>query len=300
MKKIIVSALLLVCTQTLFAAMFALPQKGNDIVGGIQTAIVQRGDNFPAIAQRYGVTYTGLVEANPGVNPQRPKAGSEVIIPSAYILPDVKRQGIVINHAELRLYYYPPHENVVYTFPVGIGVEGWLVPQGKMKIIQKEKNPTWYITPAVREELAHKGFNLPPSIGPGPDNPLGDYAMRLTDRTYLIHGVQDPTTVGRRSSSGCIRMYPDDIKQLFSMVPVGTPVTIISQPYKLGWNNGKLFLEAHLPLQEQQIADSNDFSPLVNSIEKMVGNVPAEIHWDHAFSLAKQAMGLPEQIGSRG
>jgi L,D-transpeptidase ErfK/SrfK len=299
MKKIIVSFFLLVCSNTLFAAVWELPTKGNDIVGHAQTATVQRGDNFPAIAQRYGVTYTGLVEANPGVDPQRPKTGTELTIPSTYILPNAPRQGIVINHAELRLYYYPPHQNVVYTYPVGIGVEGWLVPQGKMKIIQKEKNPTWYITPAVREELAKKGFNLPPSIGPGPDNPLGDYAMRLTDRTYLIHGVQDPTTVGRRSSSGCIRMYPDDIKALFSMVPLGTPVTIVNEPYKLGWQDGKLFLEAHLPLQEQQIADANDLTSLVNAINKTVGNVQAEIHWNHAFALARQAMGLPEQIGSR-
>ena len=300
MKKLILIISMLFWSQALLADVFPLPAKGNDIIGELQMVKVQSGDDFPKIAQRYNVTYTGLVEANPGVNPTRPRSGSEIIIPSTYILPNVPRQGIVINQAELRLYYFPKNQNIVYTYPVGIGVEGWLVPQGNMKIVQKEKNPTWYVTPAVRAELARKGFDIPPSIGPGPDNPLGDYAMRLTDRTYLIHGVQDPTTVGRRSSSGCIRMYPENIKELFSMVPVGTPVHIINEPYKLGWQNNKLYLEAHLPLQEQQIADAGDYTKLIDSINKIIGNKPAEIHWNHALSLAKNGIGIPQQIGSLG
>lgn len=286
--------------KTLGAQEFPLPKAGSDIVGEIQNIVVHPGDNFAAIAQHFNVTYTGLVEANPGVNPQAPRPGTVLIVPSAYILPDVSRKGIVINLAELRLYYYPKHEKVVYTYPIGIGIRDWTVPLGAMKIIEKKKDPTWYVPDSVYKELHAKGFDVPHQIPPGPDNPLGGYMLRLSQRTFLIHGVVDPTTVGRRSSSGCIRMYPEDIVQVFNMVPVGTPVRIINEPYKIGWNSGELYLEAHIPLQEQQVAQGNDLSPLVNVVSAATENKSIDINWDRAFTLSKQAMGLPEQIGARG
>ena len=298
--RIILLLLISFTTPLAFASMFPLPKPGSDVVGEVQTAIVQSGDNFPKIAEKYNVTYTGLTEANPNVNPDKPARGTVLIIPSAYVLPHVPRKGIVINLAELRLYYFPKNQNVVYTFPVGIGVEGWNIDPGAFKIVQKQKDPTWYVPPAVHEELLQKGFDLPSSIPPGPDNPLGGYMMRLSKWTYLIHGVVDPSTVGRRSSSGCFRMYPENIQALFAMVPVGTPVRIIDNPYKVGWDNGQLVLEAHVPLQEQQVAVTDDNNPLISAINKVVGKNPATIEWNQAFALAKQAMGLPEQIGQRG
>lgn len=299
-------AVKILCVALLFsvkmaaAETFQLPKKGNDIVGQVQTAVVQRGDNFASIASRYNVTYTGLMESNPNVNPSNPGIGTVLIVPSAYVLPDEPRKGIIINLAELRLYYYPAHENVVMTYPVGIGVENWVMPTGAMKIVEKKKDPTWYVPKSVHAELAAKGFNLPNMIPPGPDNPLGGYMLRLSDRTFLIHGVVDPTTVGRRSSSGCIRMYPANIVELFNTVPVGTPVRVINEPYKVGWEDGQLYLEAHLPLQEQQVTDGSDNTPLVQAINEVIKSQAATIDWDKAFSLGQQSMGLPEAIGKRG
>lgn len=289
--------ILLTTTPLTFATMFSLPKAGNDIVGNIQTIEVQPGDNFASIAQQYNVTYTGLLEANPNVNPQKPRPGTELIIPSAYVLPHVPRKGIVINLAELRLYYFPKNERVVYTYPVGIGIEGWNIKPGTFKIVQKQKDPTWYIPPAVHEELKEKGFDLPWSIPAGPDNPLGGYMLRLSAWTYLIHGCVDPTTIGRRSSSGCFRLYPENISTLFAMVPVGTPVRIIDEPYKAGWEKGKLYLEAHVPLQEQQVAAADETTILTDAINNVIGKRNANIQWDLVSSLAKEGTGLPEEIG---
>lgn len=290
----------LIWTKTLLATMFPLPNGNNDIVGQIQTIVARSGDNFASIAQHFNVTYAGLVEANPGVNPNTPRPGTVLIIPSAYILPNTPRRGVVINLAELRLYYYPKHEKVVYTYPIGIGVEGWNIQPGTFKVVQKQKDPTWYVPPAVHEELKEKGFDLPWSVPPGPDNPLGGYMLRLSARTYLIHGCVDPTTIGRRSSSGCFRMYPENIAEVFNRVPVGTSVRIINEPYKLGWANGKLYLEAHLPLQEQQVTQGNDLSPIVAAVNNVIKNKSVDVNWDRAFALSQQAMGLPEEIGERG
>lgn len=295
--RTLISLFLLLVSSSILASEFPLPPKGTDIVGHVQSAIVQQGDNFALIAQKYNVTYTGLVEANPNVDPAKPAPGTVLVIPSAYVLPNVPHKGIIINLAELRLYYFPKHENVVYTYPIGIGIEGWNIEPGPSKIVQKQKDPTWYPPPAVREELTQKGFDIPASIPAGPDNPLGGYMLRLSHWTYLIHGCVDPSTIGRRSSSGCFRMYPNDIEAVFNMVPVGTPVNIINEPYKIGWHGKKLYMEAHLPLQESQMASNGDMSEVVTAINAKVGKKPANIHWDHAFTLAKQTTGVPEKIG---
>lgn len=292
-----ISLILALTTTSIFASEFPLPPKGHDIVGQIQTAAVQPGDTFASIAQKYNVTYAGMVEANPGIDAAKPTPGTVLVIPSQYVLPDVARKGIVINLAELRLYYYPKNENVVYTYPIGIGVEGWNVQPGPAKIVQKQKDPTWYPTPDVRAELKAKGFDIPAYIKAGPDNPLGGYMLRLSHWTYLIHGCVDPTTIGRRSSSGCFRMYPEDIQTVFNMVPVGTPVNIINEPYKIGWQDNQLYMEAHLPLQESQAVSNGDMSDVVSAINTKVGKKPANIQWDHAFTLAKQTTGVPEVIG---
>lgn len=294
----ILCLILLLWQSNIFAAEFPLPEKGNALVGQVQAVVTQNGDTFPSIAQRYDVTYTGLREANPNVDTDHLLPGTVLIIPSAYLLPNVPRQGIVINLAELRLYYFPKHKKVVYTYPVGIGIMGWNITPGEFKIIDKQKDPTWYIPPAVHEELRKKGFNLPNKIPPGPDNPLGGYMLRLSNWSYLIHGVVDPTTVGRRSSSGCFRLYPENIVALFEMVPIGTPVRIIDEPYKAGWQHKQLYLEAHVPLQEAQIT-RNDAATLTAIVQNAIGKHTAEINWPQVAQLADQAMGLPQEIGER-
>jgi L,D-transpeptidase ErfK/SrfK len=280
------------------AAVFPLPPPGDDIVGKIQTGVVQKGDNFSMIAQHYGVSYYGLVESNPSIDPDNPLPGTVLVIPSQYILPAVPRQGIVVNVAELRLYYFPPGQSVVYTYPVGIGREDWETPLGRLKIVQKIPNPTWYVPESIRKSRAMEGVDLPKVVPPGPDNPLGDFALRLSKWTYLIHGTNDPTGVGRRSSSGCIRLYPHDIVELFDRASIDLGVQIINVPYKAGWQDHQLYLEAHLPLEEQLAAMNGNVESVVKaSVNKVVKHQSATINWDKAYKLAQQHMGIPETIG---
>lgn len=222
------------------ALTFVLPAHGDDVVGHVQWTQALPGDTFNKIGRRYDMGYFELVEANPMINPDHPQPGSIIVIPSRFILPP-KRHGLVINLAELRIYYYPPHRHVVITYPVGIGREGWDTPLGPSWIAEKMRNPIWTVPESIRKDRAKEGVHLPVKVPPGPDNPLGGYAMRLKQATYLIHGTNDSQGVGRRSSAGCIRLFPEDIESLFAEVARKEKVTIIDLPYKFGWEKHRLF-----------------------------------------------------------
>ncbi|KAF1065976.1 MAG: putative L,D-transpeptidase YbiS [Pseudomonas citronellolis] len=192
-----------------------------------------------------------MVAANPGVDAWLPGAGTEIIIPTRFILPPGPREGIVINLAEYRLYYFPKGENVVYTFPLGIGREGWGSPIAHTSIVAKTKNPAWYPPASIRAEHAKDGDPLPTVVPPGPDNPLGPFKMALGVPGYLIHGSNKKYGIGTRTSHGCFRMFNNDVTQLFPMVPVGTSVRIVNEAYKFGRSGGKIYLEAHTPIDDQ-------------------------------------------------
>lgn len=183
----------------------------------------------------------GLIElmvANPGVDPWLPQRGLHLVLPTMHILPDAPRKGIVINTAEMRLYYYDAEDGYL-SFPLGVGRDGYLTPLGTTKIVRKKDHPSWYLTPSeIRDHP-----EMPKVIPPGEDNPLGEYAMYLGWPTYLIHGTNTPWGIGRRTSRGCIRMYPEDIEWLFQRVPIGTQVTVVDQPVKLGWKDDELYIE---------------------------------------------------------
>ncbi len=289
---------LLLKPSALLALTFALPENGNDVVGSISTGIVQPNDNFSTIARRYDVGYCELQEANPGVNPDAPQAGSVLIIPTQYILPDVPRDGMVINLVEMRLYFYPSNKREVYIFPVGIGREGWESPLGVWSIIERTPLPTWHAPESIREARAKDGVHIPKEVPPGPDNPLGDYAMRLSNHTYLIHGTNDPSGVGRRSSAGCIRMYPEDIKKLFQMTHNGLAVRIINYPYKAGWADNKLFLETHWPLNgilAELDANHKDAQFVLKRAVNQRG--AAYINWEKAEKVANERQAIPQEVG---
>jgi L,D-transpeptidase ErfK/SrfK len=185
-----------------------------------------------------------------------PGEGAETLVPTRYILPDAKRIGIVLNVPEMRLYFYPPvragEPAVVKTYPVSIGRMDWDTPLGTTAVAAKTRNPSWRPPDSIRAEHAADGTPLPEIIPPGPDNPLGDYALRLTRSGYLIHGTNRPYGVGMRVTHGCVRMYPENIEALFPEVPVGTPVEIVDEPVKIGWLADTLFIEVHPPLEEQR------------------------------------------------
>ena len=283
--------------QDAWAVKLPLPASGNDIAGKVQFARVEEGDTFATIAQRYDVGFYELVESNPEVNPDGPKPDTILIVPTRYILPHVPREGIVINLASMRLYYFPKGKKYFYTYPVGIGKQNWSSPLGELHIIQKIKNPIWIVPKSILKYRKEHGDPLPKKVLSGPDNPLGYFAMRLSDPTYLIHGTDDPSSVGRRSSAGCIHLYPEDIKALFSITRVGERVLMINQPYKVGWENHQLYVEAHLPLEEQRDELSNTSAVVVALINSMVGDgLDSTIDWQKANQIIKEHMGIPTVV----
>jgi L,D-transpeptidase ErfK/SrfK len=279
------------------ALTFKLPPPGTDVIGHVQWTQARAGDTFSSIGRRYDIGYYELVEANPSLNPIQLDPGTIVVVPSRFILPPAPRSGIVVNIAELRIYYYPANRPVVMTYPVGVGRQGWHIPFGLNRITAKDVNPVWVPPESIRQDRAKDGVILPKSVPPGPANPLGGYRMRLMQPTYLIHGTNDYTGVGRRSSSGCIRMLPEDIEVLFSLVKVNSVVNIVNEPYKAGWDAGKLYLEAHVPLQEQQTNSSVDLGAMRNVVSAATKASAGELSWEIANKIATTQTGVPQVIG---
>lgn len=247
---------LLLAAASLWAApvwsnTYPLPPADSRLIGALEDYIVQPGDHLELIGKHTRTGFLALLEANPGVDPYLPTPGTRLTLPTQMLLPDVPREGIVINLPELRLYYFPKGKQEVMVLPIGIGDIGRETPEMTTTVIAKNPNPTWVPGPMVRKSwLEQKGIDLPAVVPPGPDNPLGKFAMRLGygNKDYLIHGTNKDFGVGLRVSAGCIRLRPDDIETLFGLVPVGTPVRVINQPVKMAVEpDGRRWLEVHSP-----------------------------------------------------
>jgi L,D-transpeptidase ErfK/SrfK len=284
----------------LSATRFVLDEPGADVVGEIQVIRARDKDTFIDIAQAYDLGYDELVEANPGVDPWLPGEGTVIVLPSRFVLPAAPRQGIVLNVATKRLFYFPkstagqPVE--VYTFPISIGREGWATPLGSTRVVSKVKDPPWRVPASIRREHAENGDPLPAVVPPGPDNPLGRHAMRLAiPGDYLIHGTNKPAGVGMRISHGCIRMNPEDIEWLFPQVPIGLPVHIVNQPLLVGARGGDIFLEAHAPLEEDK---ARRIEWLLKEIEERLAKRPgsAQVDYDRVAAIAREQRGFPVSI----
>lgn len=258
------------------AATYELPADGSDVVGEVATVVASYEDTLVDIARRHGFGFQEIVSANPGVDVWVPGEGTEIVLPGRFVLPAVPRRGIVLNIAEYRLYYFPEaatgEQPVVMTYPISIGRQDWETPIGVTRIVQKVVDPAWYPPESVREEHAAEGRPLPPIVPPGPENPLGSRAMRLGLPGYLIHGTNRPAGVGMRVTHGCLRMFPEDIEYLFERVPLETPVRIINEPVKLGWDGDQLVMEAHEPLAAGPVETSDE--PLAD-VEGGDGGGPA-------------------------
>ena len=282
------------------AATYPLPPDGRCLVGEVRDARIQEGETLLDLARRYDVALSELQDANPGVDPWLPAAGRRVVIPSRYLLPAGPRDGIVVNPPERRLYYFPPAAGhaprVVMTYPVGIGSEGNALPVVHTRIVEKKKDPAWIVPDSILAEHEAAGDPLPKVVPPGPDNPLGRFALRLGIPTYLIHGTNQPYGVGMRVSHGCLRMYPEDIEELFARVAVGTPVRIVDQPYKAGWEERVLYLEVHSPLAETGHGRDSDLTPMVGAVARAARQRLDDAAWRTANRLAGQASGIPTPI----
>jgi L,D-transpeptidase ErfK/SrfK len=310
-----------VCAQ---AEVYDLPPEGNDVVGALTTVTARADDTLLDIARRHGLGYEDIVRANPDVDTWLPGEGTAVTLPTRYVLPRGPRNGVVLNLAEYRLYYFPtPVEGqpaVVMTYPISIGRMDWETPLGRTTVVSKVRNPAWYPPASIRAEHAAEGDPLPRIVPPGPQNPLGEYAMRLGLPGYLIHGTNRPAGVGMRVTHGCVRMFPEDIDYLFGHVDLNTAVRIINEPVKIGWNGDELVIEVHRTLEETPVEPEAGLeagqepeseltevaSPVRDAMTALTAQFvlatnerPAELDWDVAESLLQLANGIPTIAGRR-
>ncbi|TFH40633.1 MAG: LysM peptidoglycan-binding domain-containing protein [Lysobacterales bacterium] len=283
---------------------FLLPADGSDIIGEVQVTVARHQDTLHDIARRYDLGYEEIVAANPGVDPWLPGEATQVVLPTQFVLPNGIREGLVLNLASMRLFYFPePRAGappVVITHPVGIGREGWQTPQGQLHITQKIVQPSWTVPASVLKEYAENGDPLESIVPLGPDNPLGSYAMRLSLPSYLIHGTNKSYGVGMRVSHGCVRLYPEDIARLFPEVPLGTKVHITNEPYTAGWRDGQLYLDAHKPLAEQTGQSAVKLAALKQGLAVKAAYENISVDWARARRVAVDARGIPVAISTGG
>ena len=285
------------------ATVYELATPEESVVGQDQSVQTVYEDTLYDLARKFSLGSEEVIRVNPGVDPWIPGADKTVIIPGRHILPPGPREGIVVNLPEHRLYYYPKPQRgqprQVITYPVSIGKMDWHTPIGVTHVIGKEKNPVWFPPESVRKEHAAAGDPLPVRVPSGPDNPLGLFAMRLAagNGTYMIHGTNNPIAVGLAVTHGCIRMYPEDVAQLFPMVPVGLPVRIINEPVKVAWVDGELLLEAHPPVDAEGQSFEPDVDQFAELLRTAVGDSTVAIHWDYAREVLQKADGVLATVG---
>jgi L,D-transpeptidase ErfK/SrfK len=284
------------------AAVYELPTGSATVIGQTQIAVARHEDTLLDIGRRYGVGYEEIVAANPKVDPWLPGEGTRVLIPSQFILPNHPREGVIVSLAEHRLYYFPKARGdeplVVHTYPISIGKMDWKTPIGLTRIIHKREKPAWYPPESVRREHEREGRPLPRVVPPGPDNPLGEFAMRLDipGGAYLIHGTNRPAGVGMQVTHGCIRMFPEDISEFFRMVPVNTQVRMIDEPYKMGWHGDELYIEVHSPLEGPTDENTHSLTNITRLLVSATQDRTVAIDWAKAERAFISASGVPEPV----
>jgi len=300
-----------VCTALLCAAVaapalatiYTIDPAKPGVFGEDTTITTVYADTLIDIAHKNSLGYEEIVRVNPTVNPWLPGDGTKVVLPNRRILPPGPHEGIVVNIPEHRLYFYPkPRKGElqqVLTFPVSIGKMDWHTPIGRTTVVSKQVKPSWYPPESVRKEHKANGDPLPAVVKPGPDNPLGDYAMRLAipPGTYMIHGTNNPLAVGMPVTHGCIRMYPEDIATLFPMVRPGTPVYLINEPVKVAYVDGELLMEVHPQVDAEGQSMEPDLDLLSKKLDQALGSNTAAIHWDFALEAMRTANGTPVVVG---
>jgi L,D-transpeptidase ErfK/SrfK len=269
--------------------------KGNDVIGQLRSIRLEKGDTLPDIARHFSLGLNGVSAANPGVDLWVPEAGERIILPQMFILPDAPRKGIVINLATMRLFEFKGNTGslAVLTFPVGVGTEERPSPMGQMHVDRKTHRPTWHVPASIARDHLKKGDPLPAIVPPGPQNPLGEYALYLSAQSYLIHGTNKPASIGLRATNGCIRLYPEDIKRLFESTPVKTPVNMVYQPYLVGQSNGVVYLEIHGPAEELDSAELDKVYKKLKTIER---ESTRPLDWNKVKKVLAEARGIPVPI----
>ncbi len=274
-----------------------------DLIGELGQTTTVYEDTISDLARDFDQGYREMRLANPKVDSWLPGTGTEVLVPSLYVIPKAPRDGIVINTAEMRMYYFNGKDasgaKRLMTFPISIGREQWVTPKGRTTVVGKVKNPAWHPPKSIRKEHAEEGDMLPTVVPAGPDNPLGTHALMLGISGYLIHGTDKPFGIGMRVTHGCIRMYPEDIVTMFNATPVGTPVYIVNQPLKVGIASGNIYLEVHPRLEEEQgAADEQRYSTAVKLILERVKGYDAALVWSDIKHALQSPSGVPHVVGT--
>lgn len=285
---------LLTFIKPVLATVYEMGSVDKRLIGSPKVHKVVKGDYFQQLAEQYDVGFLALLLANPQHDPFLLKVGTEVVIPNQMLLPFITRKGIVINLPELRLYYFSPEENKVHVFPVGIGRQGLSTPLTSTVIGEKRKDPIWRPTKEMQERhFAEHGKYLAKEFPAGPNNPFGKYALRLGTSEFLIHGSNKRFGIGMRASSGCIRMYDDDIKWLFDNVPVNTKVRVVNQPVKMSYENGdKQLIEIHQPLMDIEVTEGNVI--LTKALQRFVGS--NREYWEQLLPIIENPHGLVVEL----
>ncbi|MGI9202541.1 MAG: L,D-transpeptidase family protein [Woeseiaceae bacterium] len=279
---------------------FELQSADQAVIGEPQIVFTREENTFSDLAREYGLGYDELVAANPDVDPWLPGADTPVLLPTQYVIPDVPREGIVLNIASKRLFYFPETSTgegqTVLTYPIGIGRVGWETPLGSSAVIAKARDPQWYVPRSVRQEHEELGDPLPAIVPPGPDNPLGKFVLKLDLPGYLIHGTNQPYGVGMRVSHGCVRLYPENIELLYELVGIGESVKIINEPYLAGWQNGEWYFESHRPLEDDKVSAEEHLVAVLASMSSADEKYPVLLNESLVRAVADKGTGVPVRI----
>jgi len=279
---------------------FVLESPEQTVVGELQIVFTKDTDTFSDLAREYGLGYDELAAANPGIDPWLPGKNTPVLLPTQYVLPDTPQRGVILNIASKRLFYYPVVEEgervQVMTYPIGIGRVGWETPIGDTRVVAKARDPHWYVPWSVQQEHKELGDPLPSIVPPGPDNPLGSHVLKLEMPGYLIHGTNQPYGVGMRVSHGCVRLYPENIELLYSLVEIGEPVSIVNEPFLLGRLNGELYLESHSPLEDDTITPEERLQAILDKARNSSGAFNEQSELGYAKAVAGDLSGVPVRV----
>ena len=299
---------LLVLTGNTYATTYNLPTSPGDRVVEASTketvtVTVDHDQTLLDVARRYNLGQTEIVTINPKLDRWLVKKGTAVRLPNRRILPNTPHNGITLNIAEYRMYYYPADvPGTVRSYAHGVGRQDWQTPLGKTSIARKVKDPSWHPPESIRREHAANGDPLPEIVPPGPNNPLGAYALHLNlPGEYRIHGtdVDKIFGIGMQITHGCVRMYPEDIEALYKSVPIGTAVYIVKQPIKVGWLNNMLYVEAHPDLEGEEKTADQRYSSALALIQKANNDELPEFDQVALNQVLKDLDGTPVAIYER-
>lgn len=277
------------------ALTLSMPDDGDALVGDVFSILSRNEYTLAEIGRAYGLGFREIVAANPSVNPWVPGDGTEIVLPVSFLLPESDRHGVVLNLAELRMYYYLDDGKTVLSYPIGIGREGWRTPRMNARVVAVVANPSWMPTESILAEHEAMGDPLPRVVPPGPDNPLGKYAVQLDVPGYFLHGTNKALGVGMRVSHGCVRLFPEDIEEFARRVRKGTRLTVVDQPIKTGWHRGSLYLEIHEPLEEER----GEWDPVAkarDAVHRAAAGRDVRINDEKLVEVALAAQGIPAKV----